>query len=167
MPAPPSPGLELVEDVAGERRAWRVRRVAFVALALVVSAAVAGAFGAGPLARARVEREGVRLAYDRLLRVQTPATLTLEVPVPEGTPGARRLWLDRGWVERVRLTRLVPDPEVVEAADDRLWLVVRTGAAAGRARLTVDYAPEALGALALRAGVEGGPTLAVRQWVYP
>jgi hypothetical protein len=60
--------LQIDEDLAFQRREWKIQRVGWGAMALVIIAALLGVFGTGPLSNATLEREGLRLEYERFCR---------------------------------------------------------------------------------------------------
>jgi hypothetical protein len=81
--------------------------------------------------------------------------------------GELRLWLDRAYLEGVRIESMVPPPVRAEAAGDRVVFVFALADVRPFA-LHVRLQPERIGLLHGRAGLDGvGEALTFRQLVYP
>jgi hypothetical protein len=161
--------LQIGQDIAFLERSWTVQRVAWIVMALIVAAAFAGLFGAGPLSRATAGALGdpLRLDYQRFLRFQTPTSLSVELNPTAARDGAFRVWLARDYAEAVRIQEVVPPPERVEAGSDRLIYVFLAAPAGGPAGVTFHLQPERVGPLSGRLGTPDGPTLSFNHFVYP
>jgi hypothetical protein len=160
--------LEIDEDLDFERRSQRVERIGLVVMGLVVLAALLGLLGSGPLSHATAVGTGVALDYDRFTRFQTDQTLTVHV-APPATGREVRLWLDREFLDAVRLDAVLPPALRVEAAPDRAIFVFAVAEPARPLRVTLRLQPERIGPLRGRAGLEGpaAATVRFRQFVLP
>jgi hypothetical protein len=65
-----------------QRRSWAVQRTAWIASCLVLAAALAGAFGDGPLASRTVVVGDVTFAFERVQRAERPADYRVAAPRP-------------------------------------------------------------------------------------
>src|SRR5437870_1413168 len=114
-------GAEVAQDLEFQRHSWRVQRVGWAALALLIGAALLGLLGKGPLCRttAAVPAGDLRVDYERFGHFHTDAALRIEaVPAPGGD-GRLRLWVDREYLEGVQIQHVLPQPDRVETAPDR------------------------------------------------
>jgi len=164
-----SGSLQIVQDLAGQRRGWRAQRIGWVLLAMFVVAALLGLFGPGPLSRAIAgqERDPLWAEYYRFWRFQAPMTLRIHV-VPEATGGRElRIWLSRPYLQGMSVQHITPEPVRVEAGADRFTYVFALGEPAGATAVTFTLEPEARGTVRGRVGVEAGPTIGFRHFVYP
>ena len=165
-----APGLDLDQDLAFQELFWRIERVAGWGMLLLVVAACLGVFGSGPLSEGTAVAAGLEVRYPRFSSLQTSETLDVRIDGGAVRDNQARLWVDRRYLERVRLETVVPTPVRVEGTPDR---VVYTFAATEpghplRVRLTLQ--PERIGVLNGALGVEppgAGARLAFRQIVYP
>ena len=79
-----------------------------------------------------------------------------------------RLWVDRAYLDRVRVEAVLPPPVRVEGAPDRVVFVFAAATPRAKFRVSFDTHPEALGLLHARLGLDGEPrAVAFRQLVYP
>jgi hypothetical protein len=156
-------GLDITEDDAFERRFSRVQRAGWVVMAAVAAAALAGAFGRGPLSRATVAAEGAHVAYERVVHVHAPTRLTLELAPRAQARGEVRVALDRRYVEAMGLRRVVPEPARVEAGAQALAFVF----VATDLRATFEFEPEGAGILRTPLDVQGRPVAGLVQLVLP
>lgn len=158
-------GFQLEEDLRFQRRSWRVERAGTWLLVLVLAAAAAGLLGSGPLSRGVASGGGLHVEFQRFAQYQTPERLVVRVE-PAGAAEVR-LWVDRAYLERVRVEAMLPPPVRVEGAADRVVFVF-AAASGAPFRVSFDTHPEALGFLHARLGLAGEPrTVAFRQLVYP
>lgn len=161
--------LEVDQDLPFERRAWRLQRVGWALILLVAAAALTGLFGAGPLSRRTTGSAGggLLVEYDRFARVNADSRLRAFVVLPPGAAGAVRLWLDRAYLAVVDVEQVTPQPDLVEAAPDRVTYVFRLARAEGPVEVTFRLTPREFGWHTARLGVEGGDQADFRQLVYP
>lgn len=121
MPAPPPDGLQIEEDIDFQRRWWRVQRVGWVVIALMLLTALLGFLGSGPLSKGTALVPGImRVEYQRFTRYQTPETLTVHLEAAAIAGPVVRIGIDRRYLDRSRLESVVPPPRRVHAAADRL-----------------------------------------------
>src|SRR5688572_20481984 len=80
MPEPERVGtLEVHQDMEFQQREWRVQKLGWILMFLFIAAAVAGAFGAGPVSNATAGEQGsaVWVDYERFGRRGGPLTLRI------------------------------------------------------------------------------------------
>lgn len=146
--------VELSEDLAHERREWIAERIGWAGMALLIAAALLGAFGSGPLADARAEGGGLEARYRRFARAK--ADSKVELVLPSG-----QLWVARAALDDYDLERITPQPDRTTLLADR-WIY--EFGAGGKVSLTLR--PERPGHAAVRLG-SGAAELRLEQWVYP
>jgi hypothetical protein len=166
-----APGLQIEEDHAFQRRSWRVERAGTWLFIALLAAAAAGLLGSGPLSHGAAAVPGaLRVEFQRFSQYQSPDTLRIHVE-PGVTPGRElRLWLDRAYLEGVRLETMVPAPIRVETAADRLTFVFALSEPDVPFTVNVGLQPQRFGVTRARLGLEpadDGPRLTFRQLVYP
>ena len=162
-------GIEL-DDLPGfQRKEWAAQRLGWTLMLLVVLAGAAGAFGRGPLASASAATADGRLQirYERMTRHRVPTSLWLDVAPGVARGGRVRLEIDREYLQEVELTRVVPEPESVEATGDGIVLAFRVGDPLRRAAIMLDVQPESYGTLQGRLGLAGDAPLRFEQFVFP
>lgn len=160
MPASPS----RYERTRCYRRGWVFERVGWAAMAAVVVAAAAGLFGNGWLSSVRATAETLSVEYPRFSRARAPLELKVEwsAPQPETV-----LWIARSYVDRFDVDRIQPTPVATTAGAERIYYAFRAHEAGTRVAATFTLRPRSAGALEGRLGVERGPEIEARQWVFP
>jgi hypothetical protein len=109
MPPAKHKGLELNEDRVFQEWFWSFERVAWIAMAVFVVAALAGLTGAGgPLAQATAANAQVDIAYPRIARWEASDVLTLTLPAGSGR--ATTVEIDKSFGKVFQITDIQPAP---------------------------------------------------------
>jgi hypothetical protein len=171
VPPPRLDGLQIEEDFEFQRRSWRVQRVAWLAGLLLLAGAMLGLFGSGPLSRATVDVPGLmRVEYQRFARYETPETLTIHL-LPAATGGSSvQVGLDRQYLDRSKVDSIVPPPQRVRAADDRLVYEFDVARPGGALTVALVLEPQRIGWARGRITLERGSApgqVTFGQFVYP
>lgn len=161
--------LEINQDMDHERRAWAVRRIAWIAITLLILATLAGLFGSGPLSRTEAGRRGgpLFLEYQKFSRFTAPDELTVHLGPGAARGREARIWIGRPFLEEMEIESVVPEPERVEAGPDRYVFVFPLTRPGSAATFNFHLQAQTIGPLPGRIGLEGGPELSFQQFVYP
>lgn len=157
--------LQLDSDVALQERMWKVERVAWLLLGLIVLAALAGAFGGGGFlssAHYQAPAGTFSLEYRRLTRHSTQTTLSYRL-----SPGQSELWLSNQFLQGVTIEWIAPEPE--QTARDDARTVFRFDSLTPDRPLEVEFhvRPSGFGPLELETGTPAGSSARLRSFVYP
>ena len=162
-------GIDIDEQMEYQWREWRVHRIGWVIFALILVAALLGLFGQGPLSHASAGERGSELAlnYERLDRYRAPSQLDITLGPNVSQEGKVRLALNQGFLARVEIERISPEPESVEAGPDATTYVFRVAAPDQPAQVRFDFEYEKFGPTQGEVRLEGGPTLRFDAFVFP
>jgi hypothetical protein len=110
--------IKLAEDYYKfQKNEWRVARVFWSLMAMVLIAAAFGLFGKGLLSDRKVTAHGVQFEYTRFMRVEKGTELHLQV----GQLGKNaQVILNNDYIRKVRIDQVVPQPVAVEVKDHKL-----------------------------------------------
>lgn len=160
------PDLELTEDFTFEQREWKVQRLAWLIVALLVLLGLLGLFGPGPLSsRTLTSSDGtLRLEYNRFERYQAPSELRLYFAASEQTKA--RVWISGQFMQNMKLETISPPPEQVEMRDAGVIYTFRVPRGQSGAAV-FHLQTEKMGAKPLRLRLNDGPILEAPYWVYP
>jgi hypothetical protein len=161
--------LEIAQDLDFQRKEWRVQRVGWVVIALLILASLLGLTGSGVLARATVGDAGspLQLAYSRFDRLEAPTTLDLQIAGDAVTAERVEVWVDRAYLQGVQLERVVPEPEEVQSAGDRLIYVFGVDTPGQPVTITFDLRHMEFGSKSGQVGLGDEPALSFSQFVFP
>lgn len=161
------PDLELAQDLAFQRRTWKIQRIGWAVMVLFILLALAGFMGEGPKSKAVAGEldEGIRVEYERFSRQNAPQTLRIEVSGLAVQDGKVSLWIDEGYLTNMEIQTLLPEPESVEASPGRHTF--EFSAQEGNASFTFLVSPQGIGWHKGVVGVEGVSQVPIRQFVYP
>jgi hypothetical protein len=149
-----------------QRRSWRIQRIAWLVMALLLLVALGGGLGQGPLSRASARSSDGRfeVSYHRVWRVNSPQTLDLRLDA--GESGSPSLLLDAGFLARTTLERVTPLPERASlgAAGHRLFF---SSTDSGPALIRLELTPRGMGRLRAELSAGNGPPLTLTFIVLP
>jgi hypothetical protein len=153
--------FQIDEDLQFQHREWKIQRVGWGAMALVIMAALLGVFGTGPLSSATLETEGLRLEHERFCRLQRNTELRFTIG---GTGDPVLLLIGREYLDRVMIERITPEPGKAEAVNDG---VVFHFALQGPAAVTFHLRPEKFGLVSGKARLGQAVPITFTQFIYP
>lgn len=153
--------MDLDTDVNFQRRIWTAQRIGWLIIGLVILATLLGVFGNGPLSRASVQGNGLRLEYERFGRLQQPTRLRFLLPPSKHDT---KVSLGRDYLAAFQIDHITPEPK--EVASTGPWLTYRfTGP--GPLVVTFDVLPLEFGRLEGSAAISPSAALAFEQFIYP
>jgi hypothetical protein len=160
--------LEIETDPVFQRRDWRAQRVGWWVLIVALIAALAGLFGQGPLAHARVRSSDARLeiAYDRIARHGADLEW-VAVVAPTSGDSIVDLWISTDLLGGMMMRRIEPQPLEERAARDGVAYRFRIADAAHPATIVFHTEPIDLWSRSGWVRIVGGDSVHVRQYVLP
>jgi hypothetical protein len=161
--------LELDQDMTFHWREWRVQRIAWIVWALILLASLVGLFGHGPLSRGNIAAPGgdFSITYERIDRYRAPSHLTITLGAGAVQEGRVRLTLNREFLDRLEIERVVPEPESVEASGANVLYTFQVSEAAPLSEIRFDFEHDRAGLAHAEVGLESGPRLAFDSFVFP
>ena len=154
------------EDLPFQRRQWRVERVAWAAMPVILVLATLGIFGGGgPLARAvSGPVDGGHVEYARFARYLAPATLDVELA--SSAQRQVRLRINDDYLNAMNVRSITPPPVSTALGDHyRTFVFDRSGS--GAATIRFELEPTRLGLRRGSVAVDGGAPLSFSHFVYP
>jgi hypothetical protein len=168
--------MHIGEDLAFQRRDWRVERISWVAMSIALVAALLGAFGSGPLSKTTAGDMtlGVEIEYQRFWRVEKEMPLRVRIRGAAASAGAlaaaargeAAVWLDNQYLRDLVLERVEPQPIRTEvSAGHRVFVFATRGSEP--VEVVFRLRAERFGFHTGRIGPSGDEGVLVRQFVYP
>jgi hypothetical protein len=167
---PPRVGdLEVNQDIKHEELTWRLQRIGWGLMLLLVVAALVGLLGPGPLSAAQAGKRGSPLwvEYNRFERYQSPVLLRVHVGPQAVQQGKIKLYISRQFIENIELERINPEPQSVELGVDTLAYSFDAPNLAASSTISFHFQPNTWGRLPLHIALQGGPRAEFSQFLYP
>lgn len=160
-------GIDVADDMAFQRRSWRVQRFGRLLVFAFVVAALTGAFGGGGLAKVQAVAPDGRVVVEhrRVLRNDADAFVAVRFTVP-GSADNPVLWISESLLGAFELEGMTPRAEREWSEGDRVvWeFGERTrGALEVRLRLRAREPGHHVGEI----GLVGAEAASVSLWVLP
>jgi hypothetical protein len=145
------------------RRGWVIERIGWAAMAVVIAAAAAGAFGRGWVSETQAAGEGLTVRYSRLSRAHMPDELAVD-----WRPRAEEavLWFARSYLDEFEIREIRPPPVAVAGGPERVYYTFR--ALDATAPMSVRFTLQASRGGTLRGELgTSDSAVAIRQLVFP
>lgn len=161
--------LQIDQDERFQRRKWRIQRLSWIAMLLLLAAALAGVFGDGPLSRVSAgDTATLHAEYQRFVRHHAPALLRLRIGGRAlGADGELRLAVSRQYLQAFEIGRITPEPQRVAGSADELVFVFALAPGVRALEVTFELQPAQLGSHSgsVRAGDRA--SLHLKSFTYP
>ena len=161
--------LEINQDLPFQQLSWKLQRIGWGVMALIVVAALAGLLGPGPLSNATAGEKDSMLwvEYNRFERYQSPVMLRIHLGPGAAQDGKARLSINRDYIENIELQHIDPEPESVEVGAQSTAYLFKVADPEKPTAITFHLEPNTRGWLPVRIGLPGAPPLSFRQFLYP
>ena len=162
------PAPEFNQDLSFQQRSWRVQRIGWVLIGIIILLALLGLFGHGLWSQttARDPSLPISLTYPRFERYQSSSTLRVRIDKRLMTQTIA-IWFSKDYVSRIEIQEIVPKPEQAETSSTGMIYTFRTAAPENGAEILVHLQMQAIGLVAGRIGLDDSHALSFWQWVYP
>jgi hypothetical protein len=159
-------GLQLDEDIDQQHKVWVIERVAWVIMAGIIIAGIAGFLGHGPYS-SRTETPpdaAYTIEYQRFEHHQSSSEFTIKV-MEEGLDGDMvSMRLGNDFLRKAEITGIEPEPDSVVLDADFIQFNFRASAAGG---ITFHYMPNGFGNIALDISLGERPLQTHPQFILP
>jgi len=155
--------VDLESNLTFYKNEWRIQRIGWVLVALLLVLALAGLFGNGPLSRAHADGAAGRIEYERFTRYGLSTAL---VVTPAGTAqGVDRIGISAAYLETLEVESITPEPAAVKMSGHSI--VYEFASAAPGASIAFHVHPQRLWRHTAEVTINGGAPLAISQLTYP
>ncbi|MEP6888222.1 MAG: hypothetical protein ABI945_07850 [Nitrospirales bacterium] len=157
------------QDLPFQHLTWRVQRIGWGVIALVLLSALSGIFGHGPLSETTLRHSSIPLSveYERFGRYQSALTLHVHVhegAAPQGTVG---IWFSDDYLSKVHIQQIMPTPESAHISSTGMTYVFRVAQPEQPADIIVDLQAQKIGLISGRIGLDESHAFHFWQWIYP
>lgn len=101
--------IQVEEDLSFLRGEWRVQRVGWIVIALILVAALAGAFGRGPISKGRAGNQTLAVDYHRVIRHGD--NVVVEFIAGPAADSIIKLAVLRNYLAKFQVQAITPEPE--------------------------------------------------------
>jgi len=162
-------GLQIEEDRAHARHEWRIERVGWAVMALLLVAGVLGLLGYGPLSEVHVGDPGtLSVTYDRLQRASAPSEYHFTVAPSLARDGKLRMRFEDALLEEIEIESIIPEPDQVLSGPGYTLYVFAMDAAGGPpAHIQFQFQQATFGHVRGSVTAEGAAPLVIDQIILP
>ena len=175
-PKPPPPEKEDVwhnrthpvqEDMAFQRASWRFERIGWGILLLILTLALSGLFGGGPLSHARINDTTGQLSIDYERFTRKGSTTEFRVGILSSQDNDEtRLRIDKGFLSAFQMEALTPEPVEMRTHPEGTELIFRTGKT-GPFVVSLSLRPQGLGLTSSRFALGNNTPVEFWSFIYP
>lgn len=159
--------LEISEDKQFQQREWKMERIGWVLMMLLVIAGFLGLLGGpGLFSDATAAAPNLQVRYSRFAHLLEDTSLRLWA-TPVESEDTVRISISNTLLEDVRIEGIVPEPESVEAASDHVTFSFQLQAPNEEAVVTFYLNPTRPGTKQGWLGIDGDSPVELSLFVYP
>jgi hypothetical protein len=160
--------LEINQDLRVQKKMWRIQRIGWAAMALLILMGLAGLFGHGPASHTSAgESEGpLWVEYERFGRHQGSSELHIHVR-PARASEPVRIWIGPDYTTHVDIQQIMPAPLVSELQDHGVAFDIAAAETGVPAVVTLTLQFRAIGLVTAEVRSPGVDPITIRQFVYP
>jgi hypothetical protein len=158
-----------LQDFQGEQqfheREWRVQRVGWALLSLLILAGLAGVFGGGPLARQSINSEYGQIESERFARRHSVTEWAITYRQNQNTSDSLTIAIDADYLHKFEVREITPEPDATQVAQGEVLFSFNTLGPSGRVLFHVE--PQRPGIAEGSFRLNDSPALVVKQIIYP
>ena len=160
--------IQIEEDQSFTQKEWRVQRIGWVIMGLILVAAVVGAFGRGPISRTTAgDPQSFAVDYPRIMRHAADDDLTVHIGAGTVADSQIQLAVSREFVEKNEIRMIVPQPESEAAAGDFYVYDFKRADTSSPMEIVLLVKPSGYGSTTTRLQLIGGTALTINQFIMP
>lgn len=163
-------GLQISQDLEFQQNEWRVERVGWAALGVLLILGLLGLFGGGGVLNSTTtgdQEQGVWVEHERFIRNLAPTTLTVFTAPEQVTGETLRIRLPQAYIGSFRVQSIEPEPEQVTVTRRELEYSFRVQNPGEPVSVRFSLQAEIIGFVRGDVVVNDGQTLSIRQFSYP
>jgi hypothetical protein len=147
------------EDLKFQRSWWKFERLIWIFFVLIIALDLAGAFGRGPLAHARMRApdDSIDVRYERVERTGTPSMMSVTLGAGAVRDGIARLFVSDSVVSGLGAQRIVPQPSTTVVGSSGFTYTFPVNGSQGVIR--IELQPSSAGRYAFTIGTPGAQML--------
>jgi hypothetical protein len=160
--------LEINQDLNVQTRMWRIQRVGWAVMLVIVLLALGGLFGRGPAGEtvAGDSHGPLWVAYERFGRYQSSSIVHIHLG-PVSTPGPRQVWISNRYLSGIEIQHILPEPVATKISDDGLLFEIGAAGKEEAGILTLYLQFQQVGPLRGDFRSPGSTPIRISQFVYP
>jgi hypothetical protein len=161
--------LEVNEDLTFQQWEWRLQRIGWVVMGVIILAGLVGVFGQGPLSKVTAGEPGtpLRVEYERFMRYQAPTQLRIHLGIRAAQDGKVRLQVSREYMENMQIEHITPEPQSVEMGPDDVYYLFSVTNSERPTTVTFNLIPQTPGWRAARVSLDEGQPIRLSALIYP
>ncbi len=159
--------LAVGSDLKFQQRWWKFERIIWTIFTIFIALNIAGLFGRGPLAKARMRAAdgSIDVHYERIERHQSPSVLSVQFGPNAIHDGKVQLWVSESLIRTLGNQRIAPQPET--SALDRGGILYTFPATTPPVSVEFALQPASSGTANIALGVPGMRRVSAKVFVMP
>jgi hypothetical protein len=159
------PKLDICDDPRFQQREWRMQRLFWLLMYVVLLAVMLGAIGKGVLSDSHLgSLQGpLHFEYERFLRYRAAGEMRVTVSSPYDTT---RISLDGDYFRQIGIQGVFPEPKNILMTEDAT-IMIFDSISAEPTMVTISVSPDRIGLQHGWIAVDGGTRYPFKQFVYP
>lgn len=161
--------MEIAQNLRHEDRERIIGGIGLALVLTVLGLGLAGILGSGPLSNvvASTPSGHFRVKYHRFERQQAPVRLQVFLDHPGQRIETSRLWINRSYLERMKIKSIMPEPDGIEAGADGIIFSFRVHPLEPKLLVAFQLEPDDFGQIFAHLISDQGEHLQFKHFIYP
>lgn len=161
--------LEIDEDPAFQEREWKVERIGWAVLGVVILLAVSGLFGHGPISwtSASTDDGSLEVAFERFGRRGGSQDLVITAAASAADGGQWQIDISLGYSQDIDIDSITPEPESAEAVEGAIRYTFVQADPGVDLDVTFSVTPDGMWNTTGEVSFPAGPSVRIRQFWFP
>ena len=162
-------GLEINQDLAFQKKEWKVQKVGMYIILFLIIVSIAGFFGTGPVSYTEEGVEGgdIYAEYQRYTRRHAPNELRLKIGSNALKSDSVIISFDEAYIAEIQITSISPIPLKTYYSPGKVNYLFSLKDNVSSATIVYYFSPESTGKLNSAITINNGSSVNFSQLVYP
>ncbi|HAL44974.1 MAG: hypothetical protein A2Y12_06615 [Planctomycetes bacterium GWF2_42_9] len=108
--------IQINDDIGFQKKIWVLERIFWVLLFLFIVICILGVFGQSPFGPASIEKNDLKITYDKFLKFKDPSTIKIIIPANANPV----LGISKDYMESLEEVSFIPFPDKNFYADNQI-----------------------------------------------
>lgn len=156
--------IDIKEDINHQKLAWKIRKIGFIAIFILVILALSGLFGSGFLSSAEAGNDHMKINFERFIRAGGPAEIKFDLK--DFKDSLVSVFINNSYTKNIQIEKISPAPEEEIGGSSFTEFIFKVNTDDKNSQVKMNYTAKATGIFKADI-IYQGSTFSFNQIIYP